>query len=412
MYAPVQEGFSPDLCIINTCTVTHSADQRSRAKIVQAMKKYPGTRIVVTGCFVDSAKGVEEELIALGQLHGCPVQIVPNQKKEELVEAIFPDERAYPEFKIEQVEARTRAFVKIQDGWNSFCTYCIIPYVRGRSRSRKTDDILREIRTLAENGYKEVVLTGINIGDFSDEGTTLADLVWKVDAIEGIERIRISSIDPDEIDDALKEAVLYAKKTCPSMHIVLQSGSNAILKQMNRKYTRQIFLDAVDTLRQECPSFAVTTDVIVGFPGEEEADFLATIDMMEQVGFARVHMFPYSPRKRTRAALYNNRVPPEEIQKRKAQLLRQAEQVAFRVRAPYVGQKIPVLLEHKEESRFFGHTPEFLPVFVRGEGLQANQIVSVDILQNHPEGLEGICRYRSRRRARLFPSLSGVLCPF
>src|SRR5579872_2718778 len=301
-YAEAQADEEATLCIVNTCTVTESADSSSRHQIRHLAKQHPHAQLVVTGCL---AERLPEEIAKISGV----TQIVPNQKKEELLSLVFPDEEI-PEFTIEQFAAHTRAFVKVQDGCNSFCTYCIIPYVRGRSRSRSVPEIVREIETLVANGYKEVVLTGINIGDFDGnpaEGETptrLADLVRTADKIPGLERIRISSIDPDEVDEDLTDAVLNGQKTCPSLHLVLQSGSNVILKRMNRKYTRHIFLDTVERLRKAQPDFTFTTDLIVGFPGETEADFEESLEVMRAVKFAKVHMFPYSERKRTRAAQF------------------------------------------------------------------------------------------------------------
>ncbi len=390
-YTRVKEGDVANLCIINTCTVTKSADQRSKAKIAQEIKKHPGAKIVVTGCLVESSAEVREEILELGSSSALPIQIVRNQEKESLISEVFPDEENYPEFVINQFEARTRAFVKIQDGCNSFCTYCIIPYVRGRSRSRKIPEILSEIRSLVESGYKEVVLTGINIGDFEDGDQRLSDLIRLVDQVEGLERIRVSSIDPDEVDDPLKDAILQGKNTCPSMHIVLQSGSNSILKRMNRKYTRQMFFDSLDRLREDNPDFTCTTDIIVGFPGETEEDFADTIDAVEKAEFAKVHMFPYSPRKRTKAALYKNPVSPEEIKRRKTLLLHKAEEVAYKLRERFVGKTVYVLVEQKMESGFFGHSEHFLPVYIQSTSLKQNLLVPVKLTKNTPMGLEGIC---------------------
>lgn len=388
-YESAKDDEKADLCIINTCTVTKSADQRSKTKISAEIKKNPDAKIVVTGCMVENSERARKELMELSS--GRDFTLVRNLEKDKLVEQIFPDEVDYPEFKINQFEARTRAFVKVQDGCNSFCTYCIIPYVRGRSRSRNIPEVLQEIGELVEKGYKEVVLTGINIGDFEDGEKKLHHLIQEVDKIEGIQRIRVSSIDPDEVDDPLKEAILQGKKTCPSMHIVLQSGSNYILKRMNRKYTRQIFFDSLEKLRKERPDFTFTTDVIVGFPGEKEKDFLDTVDAVKKARFAKVHMFPYSVRDRTRAALYKDLVPPEEIKRRKTFLLHEAEKVAFSLREEYVGKKMELLLESFEEDTYFGHTANFLPVYVKGSHLRTNTIVSVRIKENTPKGLIAIC---------------------
>lgn len=370
-YKEAKEGEEAELCIVNTCTVTESADSHSRHAIRQLVRKHPGSRVVVTGCL---AERVPEEILKIGGVE----RVVSNKEKENLLGHVFPGEDL-PEFAIDQFSAHTRAFVKVQDGCNSFCTYCIIPYVRGRSRSRPVKEIVREVEELVKNGYKEVVLTGINIGDFEGENKErLSDLVRIVDRVEGLKRLRISSIDPDEVDDALMDAVLGGKNTCPSMHIVLQAGSNVTLKKMNRKYTRQIFLETIEKLK----GFTFTTDIIVGFPGESDADFEETLDVMRRVKFAKVHMFPYSERKRTRAALFPNKVPEKIIQERKQIVLQEAERLSFQLREEYVGKQMHVLLEETGS----GHSEHFLPVIV--EGMQ-NDMVEVECVANSPEGLIG-----------------------
>lgn len=381
-YTAAADGEEVDLCIVNTCTVTQTAENTSRREIRSLLKKHPEAKVVVTGCMAERAP----ELVS--SLHP-KIQIVPNKQKEELIAQVFPDEVDLPEFRIEIFEGHTRAFVKVQDGCNSFCTYCIIPYVRGRSRSRQMVDVVSEVETLVSQGYKEVVITGINVGDF-DGGGKLADLVRAVDAVPGLHRLRISSIDPDEIDEDLADAVLNGKTTCPSMHIVLQSGSNVILKRMNRKYTRQIFLETVEKMVQKNPDFTVTTDVIVGFPGETDADFEDTQEIIKKVRFAKVHMFPFSPRERTRAALYPNPVSPDVIRERKQTLLRLAEQVAFDLRASFVGRIMPVLLEGEMQGDLIsGHTSNFLRVWVPKEGRRSNEIVNVHLTENGPDGFKG-----------------------
>jgi threonylcarbamoyladenosine tRNA methylthiotransferase MtaB len=374
------EGEEADVCIVNTCTVTESADSSSRHQIRQLHRQNPGASLVVTGCL---AERMPEELKAIpGVTH-----LVPNKEKENLLASIFPQEEL-PEFKIDQFSAHTRAFVKVQDGCDSYCTYCIIPYVRGRSRSKPLEDVLEEVRGLVKNGYQEVVLTGINIGDYvGANGEKLADLVRAVDQIEGLTRIRISSIDPDEVDDNLMDAVLSGKKTCLSFHIVLQAGSNVILKRMNRKYTKQIFLETIHRLKKAAPDFTFTTDVIVGFPGETEGDFEETLEIMREVKFAKVHMFPYSPRARTRAATYPNPVTPAVMNERRQIVLRESEKLAFELREDYVGRKMKVLIEDEKEG--FGHTDNFLPVVCQFP-VKRNTIVEVECIKNTPEGLIGI----------------------
>lgn len=371
-----------DLCIVNTCTVTDHADSSSRHQIRKLARRHEGARFVVTGCMAESAP---EAIHAIDER----IEIIPNKEKEKLVAALFPDEENAPELHIRQFEGHTRAFVKVQDGCNSFCTYCIIPYVRGRSISRPLEEVVKEVHALVENGYQEIVLTGINIGDYEAQGVRLADLVRTVDKIDGVKRLRISSIDPDEVDDDLVDAVLNSRSGCPCLHLVLQSGSNVVLKKMNRKYTRQIFLQTVEKLCKADPDFTFTTDIIVGFPGETEADFQETVDMVSQVRFAKVHLFPYSPRKRTRAALYPNRIPPEVMQERKSDLLRHCEKTAFRVRSQFVGREMEILLEEGDEEFLFGHTKNFLRVKVPKGSLKPNRIVPVLLKENQPDALIG-----------------------
>lgn len=385
-------GFQPavadepvSLCIVNTCTVTGAAERDSRREIRKLLEKHPDAQVVVTGCAVEADPGFAREFA--GRVH-----LVPNQQKERLIEQLFPHLTEFPEFQLRQFEEHTRAFVKVQDGCNSFCTYCIIPYTRGRSRSRPIPEILDEIRGLVARGYQEVVLTGINIGDFDGggKGKRLSELIQEVDALEGIQRIRISSIDPDEIDDDLARVVLEGKYTCPSMHVVLQAGSNVVLKRMNRKYTRQIFLHTIQRLRQANPDFTFTTDIIVGFPGETEQDFEATLEVVRQVRFAKVHMFPYSKRLRTRAASYSDQVPPAVLHMRKDRLLREAEIAAFHLRNEYVGREMTVLTETREADSpgwIRGHTANFLPVMIESETLQANELTTVRLIANTGQGL-------------------------
>jgi threonylcarbamoyladenosine tRNA methylthiotransferase MtaB len=389
-YTQAEKGEEAEICIVNTCTVTESADSSSRSAVRQLVKESPNAKVIVTGC------AAEKEKEAYTQIKGVS-HVVSNKEKENLLPVVFPEE-SWPEFSIKNFEAHTRAFVKVQDGCNSFCTYCIIPYVRGRSRSRRLDDVLEEVRSLISSGFREIVLTGINIGDFDgapiegEKPVRLSDLVRAVDAVEGVERLRISSIDPDEVDDDLMDAVLLGKNTCPSFHIVLQSGSNVVLKRMNRKYTAQMFIEAIEKIKKARSDFTFTTDIIVGFPGETESDFEDTLKLMKSTRFAKVHMFPYSSRSRTRAHLYTNKVPHEVIQERKKRLLQIAEETSFNLRSEYVGKEMKVLLESPVKGfphLYSGHTENFLPVWVEGESLRSNEIVLVKILENTPETLRG-----------------------
>lgn len=386
-FVKAQEDESADVCIVNTCTVTESADKKSVYQIKQLAKNNQDAKIVVTGCLVERRHSIVKDM-------DCIDTIVPNADKENLLSYLFPDAEDLPEFKIERFEAHTRAFVKIQDGCNSYCSYCVIPFVRGRSRSKNTSAILEEVKGLIENGFKEIVLTGINVGDFDggEEKCTLADLVRKIDDLEGIKRIRISSIDPDEIDDDLLDAVIQGKHTCHSMHIVLQAGSNSVLKRMNRKYTKQEFLYATDRLKAASSDFTFTTDIIVGFPSETEEDFLESLEMIDRVHFAKVHMFPYSSRPYTKAARLPGHLSDEIKTSRKNRLLRHAEKAAFKLREQYVGRELEVLcesLDPKRKGHLTGHTGNFLFVSFPKKGARNNDLVKVKILKNEPDALVG-----------------------
>ncbi|MGL4348392.1 MAG: tRNA (N(6)-L-threonylcarbamoyladenosine(37)-C(2))-methylthiotransferase MtaB [Chlamydiales bacterium] len=381
-----------DLCIINTCTVTEMADKKSLSTLRGLIRRNPGAKIVVTGCLA------EREKKRLQDIEGVSM-IVPNSAKENLL-ALALDIENLPEFKINQFECHTRAFVKIQDGCNSYCSYCIIPFVRGRSRSKTIPEIVKEVEDLVGNGYKEIVLTGINIGDFDGgdrkNGCRLSELVTILDQIDGLERIRISSIDPDEVDDLLLKAVVNGKKTCHSMHIVLQAGSNTILKRMNRKYTKQDFLHTIHRLQDASPHFTFTTDVIVGFPGESESDFMETIQMVEEVRFAKVHIFPYSARPKTRSSRFVDPILPQEIQKRKSTLLTVANRVAFGLRNDFIGKELEVLIESADSQRtsgyMRGHTDNFLEVSVEPSvSLSPNTIVRVKTFANEEDSLLARC---------------------
>lgn len=383
-YSQAAENEEADLCIVNTCTVTESADSSSRHEIRQLARQNPNSRLVVTGC------SAERQPDVIKQLEGV-TDVIPNKDKEVLLSQILPEEDV-PEFSIKNFDSHTRAFVKVQDGCNSFCTYCIIPYVRGRSRSRTLDDVIREVEDLIANGFKEIVLTGINIGDFDgnreQNPNSLSDLVRAVDQVSGLERLRVSSIDPDEVDDDLLDAIVNGKHTCQSMHIVLQSGSNVVLKRMNRKYTRQMFLETVDRLKAASPDFTFTSDIIVGFPGETERDFEDTLEVMDEVKFAKVHMFPFSPRKRTRAALYTDQIADDVKRARKQVLMRLAEKHAFELREKYVGRTMSVLTERRDGG-VSGHTENFLQVMLPDVDLEPNTLIDVELVENGPRGLVG-----------------------
>ena len=373
-----------DLCIINTCSVTDHADSSSRAQIRKLARQHPQARLVVTGCMAQSAK---ESLLAIDER----IEVLPNQNKNQLISFLFPDvpNCTVGSGGIERFEGHTRAFVKVQDGCNSFCSYCIIPFTRGRSLSRGIAEIISEVQTLIANGYREIVLTGVNLGDYEADGMILADLVREIDQLEGLVRLRLSSIDPTHVDEKLAEILLKGRCTCPNLHLVLRSGSDAILKRMNRKYSRSIYLQTVERLVQFNPDFTFTTDIIVGFPGESDADFAETLELVRQIKFAKVHIFPYSVRSGTRAADYEGILTSAVVQKRRDELHRLADRAAFEMRESFLNRTMDVLLENGEQDVLTGHTANFLSVEVLRGTHQPNEVVQVKLLENLTTGFKG-----------------------
>lgn len=361
-----------DIHIVNTCSVTQSAEKEAILKVKDLRKK--SGEIYLTGCASNIFKDDFKELI-----------VIPNSEKEELVKKIFPQSDL--SFNVKNF-SQTRAFIKIQDGCDNFCSYCIIPLARGRSRSRKIEDILEEIKALVKKGFKEVVITGINVGDFRDGNYSLSDLVQEVDKINGLERIRISSIHPDQVDEKLQKAIIFGSKLCPSMHISLQSGSDEVLKKMNRKYKIQDFLNLAASLKRK-NNFTFTTDIIVGFPEETEEDFEKSLRLVEMMEFAKVHVFPYSKRPNTKAAGLSQ-ISPSVINERKKRLLQVTEKKAFDLRQKYLGQKVKVLLEEKQDEKYiFGHSDNFLPIKVINENFSKNDLIEVVLFENTNNNLIG-----------------------
>jgi threonylcarbamoyladenosine tRNA methylthiotransferase MtaB len=373
-----------DLCIINTCSVTDHADSSSRAQIRKLARQHPQARLVVTGCMAQSAK---ESLLAIDER----IEVLPNQNKNQLISFLFPDvpNCTVGSGGIERFDGHTRAFVKVQDGCNSFCSYCIIPFTRGRSLSRGIAEIISEVQTLIANGFREIVLTGVNLGDYEADGMSLADLVREIDPLEGLVRLRLSSIDPTHVDEKLAEILLNGRCTCPNLHLVLQSGSDAILKRMNRKYNRSNYLQTVERLVQFNPDFTFTTDIIVGFPGESDADFAETLELVRQIKFAKVHIFPYSVRSGTRAAHYEGILTSAVIHQRRDELHRLADKTAFEMRESFLNRTMDVLLENGEQGVLTGHTANFLSVEVPRGTHRPNEVVPVKLLENLITGFKG-----------------------
>ena len=395
---PFQEG--ADIYVINTCTVTNIADRKSRQMLHRARKMNPDAVVVAAGCYVQAQ--AEKQVI-----DPCIDIVLGNNKKQDLLTALQAYEEAhgdlrevidinhtkeYENLHLTKQGEHTRAYIKVQDGCNQFCSYCIIPYARGRVRSRAKEDVVAEVTDLAKNGYQEVVLTGIHLSsyglDFPEgEKETLLDLIRAVDAVDGIRRIRLGSLEPGIITEEFAEAIAAMPKVCPHFHLSLQSGSNGTLKRMNRKYTAEEYKHKCDLLRKVYGNPALTTDVIVGFPQESEEEFEESRAFVEDIHFFETHIFKYSRREGTRAAAMAGQIPEQEKTKRSHVLLELDERRRQEYMEGFLGKELEVLMEEEVEIdgvRYWtGHTREYLRVAVLSEENLMNQMVLVTPARIH-----------------------------
>lgn len=389
-----------DVYIINTCSVTNMADRKSRQMIHRARKKNPDAVVVAAGCYVQAAenelkeKGIADVLIGNNKKKDI-VRILEEyfQKGEKMAEVLdISCTNEYESLTIHKINEHTRAYIKIQDGCNQFCSYCIIPYTRGRIRSKQPEDVIREIRALAREGYKEVVLTGIHLSsygmDFPEENRTdLLAVIENVQEIDGIERIRLGSLEPRIITEEFAQGLKKCSKVCPHFHLSLQSGCDETLKRMNRKYTTEEYKKALAILRDTFEHPALTTDVIVGFAGETEEEFEKTRAYLEEINLYEMHIFKFSVRKGTRAERMPGQVPEDVKTKRSAVLLAMTERHKKDFEQWYIGRKEKVLLEEMVEingTKYMqGHTERYVKVVVNfdenSEILRQNHIVAVKI---------------------------------
>lgn len=370
-----------DIYIINTCSVTNMADRKSRQMLHKAKKKNPNAVVVAAGCYVQAAPkevladaGVD--LVIGNNRKQDLVKILEDYFKEHREEAVIDinKEQEYEELELDFVSDHTRAYIKVQDGCNQFCSYCIIPYTRGRVRSRAKQDVISEIKRIAKNGTKEVVLTGIHLSSYGKDlkdGTDLLDLIKAVQEVDGIQRIRLGSLEPRIITLEFAQELRRLDKFCPHFHLSLQSGCEATLKRMNRHYTPEEYYEKCELLREVFEHPAITTDVIAGFPGETEEEFEETYKFLEKVNFYEMHVFKYSKRKGTRAAEMENQVPEPIKTKRSNILLELTRECSKRYRSFWIGREVTVLLEEKivldGEVYTVGHTKEYVKAAVKGE---------------------------------------------
>ena len=395
-----------DVYVINTCTVTHMSDRKSRQYIRRMKKKNPNAIIAVVGCYsqvspeeileieeVNLVMGTNERRTIVDEIK--KLEIVEGDKKASTVDDIMKV-RAFEEIEISQSNGRTRAFMKIQDGCDRFCTYCIIPYARGgKVRSRDMESIVNEAKTLAKNGFEEVVLTGIHVAsygkDLKEENISLLDVIKKINEIEGIKRIRTSSVEPILFTDEFVNEVSKMEKVMPHYHLSLQSGCDETLKRMNRRYTTKEYKEIVYKLRNAIPNVAITTDVIVGFPGETKEEFEQTYNFLKDIELSQMHIFKYSPRKGTKAAEMDNQVSPEIKHERSEKLLQLNKENFGKFASKSVGKEFEVLFEQKvEENKYEGLTPNYLKTIVTSNEDISGKILKVKIKEVKDEYVEGI----------------------
>ncbi len=380
-----------DVYVINTCSVTNMADRKSRQMLHKAKKNNPDSIVVAAGCYVQTS---EKEV-----LNDLSVDIViGNDRKHDLVrlleeysldsvndtvDDINDGKHDFEELFIDQTKEHTRAFIKVQDGCNQFCSYCIIPYARGRVRSRRFENVIAEVERLAANGFKEVVLTGIHLSSYGvdfEEATGLLELIQAVNAVKGIERIRLGSLEPKIVTEHFASELSKLDKICPHFHLSLQSGCDATLKRMNRKYTTKEYERGCELLRKYFVHPAITTDVIVGFPGETEEEFEQTKAYLERIHFYEMHIFKYSKRKGTRAAVMPDQIDEQIKAVRSEKLIALGHDMSKEFRKFYIGKNEEVLFEEKavigDKEYFVGYTKEYVKVAKKTDENLENQIVS------------------------------------
>ena len=413
-YEIVENTQKADIYIINTCTVTNMAERKSRQMLRRVKEINPSAVLVVCGCYAQVAKNELEQIPEIDIILGINekneiVQIVENymekmaEQDKRSQEAEIDDvskQKEFLDFGDVTYTEKNRAVVKVQDGCNMFCSYCIIPYARGRIRSRKIESVVSEIEKIANEDIKEVVITGIHVAsygkDFDNENTSkkirLIDLLEAINKIDGIDRIRLSSLEPTIVDEEFATRLSKLDKICDHFHLSLQSGCDETLKRMNRKYTTQIYRDAVATLRKYYPEASFTTDVIVGFPGETDEEFAKTYEFLKEIDFYRLHVFKYSPRRGTVAEKMPNQIDGNKKEERSNKLIELSNSTENKHNQSYIGKTVKVLFEEFEDGFFKGHTTNYMMVKVAGEEEQSdkfvNKILDVKIKENNDETRE------------------------
>lgn len=389
-----------DVYVINTCTVTNFGDKKSRQLIRKVRRQNENAIVAVVGCYAQTAPKELMEIAGVNLVIGTKdraqiVEMVEQYDRANGVENHVSDimkERVFEPLSIQKLANRTRAYLKIQDGCSQYCSYCIIPYARGPIRSREPQEVVAEVKRLAENGFKEVVLTGIHVASYGKDrrDTSLLDILKQVHEVEGIERIRFSSIEPNVVTEEFAQTMAALPKVCDHFHLSLQSGCDKTLKEMNRKYDTEKYRQAAATLRKYLPKVALTTDIIVGFPGETEEDFRESYAFAEEIGFAKIHVFPYSPKRGTPAAARKDQLLNAVKAERSHTLIQLSDKMAAEFLADAVGTDAEVLYERAVGDGIYeGHTTNYMKVHGRSEVDLTNRICKTHITRAEGEMLFG-----------------------
>ena len=374
-----------DVCIINSCTVTNTADNKSKQAINNIKKNNPNAIVVACGCFCQFRKDNIEELIKADIIIG-------NKNKSKILEYIKQFEKdhkriiefsdmsnePFEDMEIKRFGSHHRAFVKVEDGCNNFCSYCIIPYVRGRVRSKDFNKCIIEVNDLVISGHKEIVLSGIHTGQYNSDGKRLSDLINELSKIELLKRIRLSSVEIVELDEGMMNIIKNNNKFVSHLHIPLQSGCNKILKSMNRRYDLEYFTNKVNEIRSYRKNISLTTDVIVGFPGETEADFQDTYNYCKNIKFAKIHVFPYSDRNGTVASRMTNKVPRNIIKERARKLIELSNELEKEYFEKFINTEVEVLIEEYIDGYYYGFTDNYIPLKLKGN-YNINEIYNVKL---------------------------------
>ena len=386
-----KEGFiyseeQPDIIIINTCTVTNTSDKKSKKMIKRYRRLFPNAIIVAMGCYVQYVNGnVEGADIIVGNKDKSQITDYIKeyiQNSEKIIKIYDMNNVEFEDMEIKKYTSHTRAFVKIEDGCNNFCSYCIIPYVRGRVRSKDFNKAIEEIEYLVDNGHKEIVLTGIHTGQYNSNGKTLYDLLKELVKIKKLERLRISSIEVVEINDDIIDLIKKESKLVSHLHIPLQSGSDKILKLMNRRYDKEYFKEKIEKIREARKDISITTDLIVGFNGESEKEFIESYEFCKEIGFSKIHVFPYSKRDGTKACDLSEEVDEKTKKIRVNKFLELSEILERKYKSKFIGKTLKVLVEEEKNNYLFGYTSNYIKVKMPKK-YEHNQIYEIKLTQEN-----------------------------